>query len=328
MRPGSIYTILLILLVCANEVTAFLPAALHGPTCAIQQHPQNTYVGAVNLQNDPANERNRVIPIDKTYDNTESFKKNIIIDEEGAMLSFFTSREEWLPLFRSVAGEDIPKDTTSLLNAISSSSLSNSIPLLTLNDLDTLESMNPWKRYNAIPVDEDHRNVVARFLDSMQESLLAIPVTDEATGSSSLESDDVDESELQFVEEGRRLLAINRFHVISNNVGAETNDCSSIESVDELFRHCWSEIFVLSKEGVANSGSLILLPEQYELPNIRQFLDMNVVQPLQWLGIHDDYEISSFHRDSLVIRLIYKLNDIPSTSAYTDEDGFATTNDQ
>lgn len=271
------------------------------------------------------------IPVDKTYDkNPPSYKKDIIIDEEGAMLSFFNSREEWLPLFRSVAGNNLPKDTVSLLNDITSTNTISTPTLITLNDIDQNTSF-PWKRYDAIPTDENDRTVVARFLDSMQESLLAIPVMEE-TISQILSNDDdkddnEDENDIQFVEEGRRLLAINRFHVLSSAIHNESNnDSSTIQAVDELFRHCWSEIFVLSQEGIVNSGSIILLPnkqEHYELSYIRRFLDMNIIQPLQWLGIHDDYEITSFQRDSPVIRMIYKLNDIPSTSSYTEEDGFA-----
>ena len=276
------------------------------------------------------------VPVDKTYDNNSP--KDIVIDEEGAMLSFFNSREEWLPLFRSVAGTNLPKDTISLLNSITSSPTSTTTtttPQLTLNDIDPTKS-SPWKRYDAIPSDESDRSVVARFLDSMQESLLAIPVMEDTMSriSSNNNGDDVnddadDENDIQFVEEGRRLLAISRFHVLStlnNNDNNSIKDSSSIEAVDELFRHCWSEIFVLSQEGVVNSGSIILLPnqheQQYELSYIRRFLEMNIIQPLQWLGIYDDYEITSFQRDSPVIRMIYKLNDIPKTS-YTEEDGFA-----
>ncbi len=271
------------------------------------------------------------VSVDKTYDNNSP--KDIVIDVEGAMLSFFNSRDEWLPLFRSVAGTNLPKDTISLLNSITSSPSSTATTttqLLTLNDIDPSTS-SPWKRYDAIPSDESDRTVVARFLDLMQESLLAIPVMEDTMSRICDEvNDDVeDENDIQFVEEGRRLLAINRFHVLStlnNNDSNSIKDSSSIEAVDELFRHCWSEIFVLSQEGVVNSGSIILLPnqheQQYELSYIRRFLDMNIIQPLQWLGIYDDYEITSFQRDSPVIRMIYKLNDIPKTS-YTEEDGFA-----
>ena len=292
-------------------------------------------------QSDPgsSNSESRGIPVEKTYGTVPpTYRKDVIIDEEDAMMSFFNSREEWLPLFRSVAGTNLPKDTISLLNSITSSTTTTPTTPLTLNDIDHSTSF-PWKRYDAIPSDEDDRTVVARFLDSMQEALLAIPVMEDPlsqikaltkNGDDGID-DEEDENDIQFVEEGRRLLAINRFHVLSslssNNTNTNDNrkDSSTIEAVDELFRHCWSEIFVLSQEGNANSGSIILLPnqqEQYELSYLRRFLDMNIIQPLQWLGIYDDFEITSFQRDSPVIRMIYKLNDIPNTP-YTEEDGFA-----
>ena len=288
-------------------------------------------------QSDPSpnNRERRIIPVDKTYDKT--YRKDVIMDEEGAMLSFFNSREEWLPLFRSVAGTNLPKDTISLLNSITSSvtAPTTATTPLTLSDINHNSSF-PWKRYDAIPSDEDDRTVIARFLDSMQESLLAIPVMEDPmsqisslTNNGDVEDDDEDENDIQFVEEGRRLLAINRFHVLSSfSTNNNSKDSSTIEAIDELFRHCWSEIFVLAQEGIVNSGSIILLPnqqEQYELPYIRRFLDMNIIQPLQWLGIDGDYEITSFQRDSPVIRMIYKLNDIPKTS-YTEEDGFGAAN--
>jgi hypothetical protein len=289
-----------------------------------------------------------IIPIDKTYDNRPTYRtRDIIIDQEGAMLSFFHSREEWLPLFRSVAGIDLPKDTVALFNSIASTSASatNTIATntidgdlpLTLHDLvhsDINDTRFPWKRFDAIPSSEADRGIVARFLDSMQESLLAIPVVEDASrisymSSSNLDGDDEDENDVQFVEEGRRLLAINRFHVLNNTNHTENGtqrDHTAIESVDELFRYCWSEILFLSKDSTVNSGSIILLPPQYELSYLRRFIDMNVVQPLQWLGIHNDFEVSSFQRDSPAIRLIYKLNDIPTKASYTEEDGFAASN--
>jgi hypothetical protein len=258
--------------------------------------------------------------VDKTYDNPP-LKKDVI-DQEGAMVSFFSSREEWLPLFRSVAGKDLPKDTALLLDGIISSSEIGTTS--TSVDIDIHESSNPWKRFNPIPQDEEHRTILARFLDSMQESLLAIPVVEQASLNSGNNVDfDEDENDLHFVEEGRRLLAINRFHVIPHVDGCM--DSTTIAAVDALFTHCWSEILVLSQAGTVHSGSLILLPNQYELVNVRRFIEMNIIQPLRWLGVHSDFEISSFQRDSPAIRLIYKLNAIPATTSYTEEDGFAAT---
>jgi hypothetical protein len=260
------------------------------------------------------------VVIDKTYDNPP-FRKEVI-DREGAMISFFSGREDWMPLFRSVAGNDLPKDTSVLLDSIVAPSERNVSP-----NIDISETSYPWKLFNAIPVDEEHRTILARFLDSMQESLLAIPVVEQSNYASVVGDDSSndfheDENDVQFIEEGRRLLAINRFHVLPDAPGFN-GDSSTLESMDALFTHCWSEICVLSQAGTVHSGSLILLSNQYELVNVRRFLEMNVIQPLLWLGIHNDFEVCSFQRDSPAIRLIFKLNDLPATASYTEEDGFA-----
>ena len=280
---------------------------------------------SVSSQSDAEDERRtRRVKIDKTYENPP-FRREVI-DQEGAMMSFFSSREEWFPLFRSVAGNDLPKDTAVLLDSIVGPSDRTSLTI------DITETSHPWKLFNAIPVEEEHRTVLARFLDSMQESLLAIPVIEQANYASAVGDDMTnvlheDENDVQFVEEGRRLLAINRFHVLPDTVDYNDGDASTIESMDALFTHCWSEIMVLSQAGTVHSGSLILLSNQYELVNVRRFIEMNVIQPLQWLGIHNDFEICSFQRDSPAIRLIFKLNDLPATASYTEEDGFAAPND-
>lgn len=234
--------------------------------------------------------------------------KSDVIDAEGAMTAFFSSREEWLPLFRSVAGSDLPADTASLLDSLTAASGGGSGRN---TEVDLSETNSPWQRLEAIPQDEENRAVVAKFLDAMQDSLLAIPVNEVPDPETAVD----DENDKLFVEEGRRLLAIGRFHVLRGNQGG------TVESVDALFAHCWSEVLELSRAGTAHSGSLILLPS-YELSDLRRFADMNVVQPLQWLGVHADFEVVSLQRDSPAIRLIYKLSDVPA-GAYTEEEGFA-----
>jgi hypothetical protein len=233
-----------------------------------------------------------------------------VIDQEGAMKAFFTSREEWFPLFRKISGSGLPADTACLLDDIARSSISET-------ELEFHESSFPWKRFEAIPEIETERDFLAKFLDSMHESLLAIPVTEVRNPESSPD----DEDDLQFLEEGRRLLAISRFHVLAENQGG------SVESIDQLFTRVWSELMELRNNDQAHTGSLILLPD-YELSDLRRFADMNVVRPLQWLGIQKDFEVVSLQRDSPGIRLLYKLNDMPSGDAYTEEDGFAAASSQ
>jgi hypothetical protein len=275
---------------------------------------------------DPEGDKSRKkVVIDKTYENPP-FRKEVI-DREGAMISFFSGREEWMPLFRSIAGNDLPKDTAVLLDSIDAP-----LERTASQNIDITETSYPWKLFNAIPVDEEHRTRLARFLDSMQESLLAIPVVEQsncglAIGDEKNSDFLEDENDVQFVEEGRRLLAINRFHVLSDEPAFD-GDSSTMESMDALFTHCWSEILFLSQAGIVHSGSLILLSNQYELINVRRFIEMNVIQPLQWLGIQNDFEVCSFQRDSPAIRLIFKLNDLPATASYNEEDGFAASSDE
>ena len=38
------------------------------------------------------------------------------------------------------------------------------------------------------------------------------------------------------------------------------------------------------------------------------------IQPLQWLGIEDDWEIVALERGSIAVRMLYKLSDIPDLS--------------
>jgi hypothetical protein len=131
----------------------------------------------------------------------------------------------------------------------------------------------------------------------MQTSLIDIPV-DETTKD--------DENDLHFIEEGRRLLVCSRFHVVKNM------ETGSIESMDNLFSTCWSEVMELQQGNEVNTGSLIVIPGlNYE--DLRRFADINLQRPLQWLGIEDDFEVASLERGGLgVLRLIHKLSEIPT----------------
>lgn len=221
-----------------------------------------------------------------------------MIDSEAAMQNFFSSREEWMPLFRSIA-------TDTSCQAMSF--LGSDIDI----EIDFHETSEPWKRLQAIPEQEEDRQVLGGFLDSMQQALVDIPVN---------EAVDDDDNDLQFLEEGRRMLAVSRFQVLRENQGG------SVESNDALFATCWNELMELSSTGEKHTGSLIVLPE-YDLTDLRRFTDMNLLRPLEWLGVHADFEISSMQRGSPAIRLLYKLKDMPSTP-YTAEKGFAAADDE
>ena len=163
----------------------------------------------------------------------------------------------------------------------------------------------------------------------MHQSLLDIPVNEVPGFEDTAMTIEDDEDDVHFLEEGRRLLALSRFHVLRDNRGG------SVESVDALFAHVWSELAELARADTPHTGSIILLPD-YELDSLRRFTDMSVQQPLRWLGLMGGsgssaassttaarFEVVSLQRDSPAIRVLYKLEEMRSSAGYTEEEGFA-----
>ena len=228
--------------------------------------------------------------LEKTYDKAATSPRADLIDQEAAMNEFFASNEEWHPLFRDVAS-------------------SNSVPAMSFlgrsraNVFDFDSAHAPWRRLDGIPTDESERQVLANVLDSMHASLIDIPV-DETTKE--------DENDVHFLEEGRRILAISRFHVLPGVTGG------SIECYDALFSTCWSELMELRTKNEASTGSLIVVPD-YEISDLKRFTDMNLLRPLEWLGLQSDFEITSIFRGSPAIRLLHKLRDMPDDEPWRDE---------
>lgn len=238
----------------------------------------------------------------KTYGPAVSRPIRDLIDAESAMQDFFTSREEWLPLFRSMmmVSSSPSSSSCAAMEFIDSSSIA------TEEKIDFHETSSPWRLLQAIPDQEDHRAILATFLDGAQNSLLSIPTNEQV---------EEDDNDLQFVEEGRRLLALSRFHVLQANSGG-----SGVETYDSLFATCWSELHHLSSQDEAHTGSLIILPD-YQFSDLRRFTDMNVLRPLEWLGLHTDFEVASIDQGSSpAIRLLYKLSDIPQVQEPNNND--------
>lgn len=215
---------------------------------------------------------------------------NDIIDMEGAMDAFFSTNCEWNPLFRSFLSSPTAPASSLLLSGQEEGEFIND------NNLKFHED-TPWKQLDGAPTSDTDLAFVASFLDSVQQSLLDIPV-DEATGD--------DASDLHFIEEGRRLLVVSRFHVLSSS-----SSVSRVELFDELFTTCWSEMAELQRVDEADTGSLILLPD-YNMDDLRRFADMNLHRPLDWLGT-DHFEVTSMERGYPAIRILHKLSDIPTT---------------
>ena len=136
------------------------------------------------------------------------------------------------------------------------------------------------------------------------------------------------DNDLHFLEEGRRTIAVTRFHVLDeyhNNSNSDNpvdgEDCEYDWEV-ELFRTIWSELAHLSSQDDIDTGSLVLLPNRIlsesggerGLDYVQSFVERNFVRPILWLGRSEDWEIVAMERGSLAVRLLYKLSDIPDLS--------------
>lgn len=220
----------------------------------------------------------------KSYSKSALSPQNNMIDVEGAMQFFFESNEEWKPLFSEIMAD------TQDVAASDYVSKNEKLDLFEFN-----ENTSPWKRLEGIPTDDSDREVLAGFLDCMQQSLIEIPVDERTTE---------DDNDLHFLEEGRRMLVCSRFHVVTG-VGK-----GAIEKHDDLFSTCWSEITHLAQKDEKDTGSLIVVPE-CEINDLSLFADMNLQRPLQWLGIDHKFEVVSVQHGSPAIRLIHKLSDMP-----------------
>jgi len=205
-----------------------------------------------------------------------------VIDIEGAMSAFFGSKEDWSPLFRFLA-----TDATVPAMTFLGGSPGDQVVFDEPNSIVRLQE--------AIPTDEADRGVLAGFLDAMQQSLLDIPVNE------FVKEDDAD---MQFLEEGRRLLVVGRFQVLRGISGG------TIQCFDNLFSTCWNELAELSRSNEPNTGSLIVVPD-YDFSDLRRFTDMNLQRPLEWLGLGGTFEVTSLERGSPAIRLIHKLSEMP-----------------
>lgn len=222
-----------------------------------------------------------------------------IIDVEGAMSSFFSTNTEWIPLFRSLTSTGIMTDTPypEVLFHLSS------VETPPLGSPVEYGVATPWKQFEATPKNKKELDVIAAFLDAAQKSLIDIPVD---------ESVEEDASDVHFIEEGRRLLAINRFHVLSG----ETTGRSPLAWRDELFAVCWSEMAELRRVDEVNSGSLIIVPD-YNLNELTRFTEMNIHAPLDWLGLagsgqEEIFEVASLQRGELAaLRILHRLGEVP-----------------
>jgi hypothetical protein len=231
-------------------------------------------------------------------------------DEATLMADFFKERTDWLPLFRSLAD----------------SSSSNEVPAMThLDDAPSnfdfhLNDDSPWAALPAIPDDDGDKQVIGTFLDGTQAALSTLPA---------LREED-DETDLAFLLEGKRMLAVSRFQVIRSYGGNE------VDLFDQLFGTCWNEVTQLSRDNQPDTGSVILLPD-FEFDGgrgadaaLQQFCTTRLQQPLKWLGMDDIFEVASIRTNSNAatapipaLRVLHKMSEIRDLSDRvlpTDED--------
>jgi len=144
--------------------------------------------------------------------------------------------------------------------------------------------------------------VISTVLDQFQKALVDIPLSEKLYSRNA-----EDDNEMHFIEEGRRLLVLDRFQVVED-MG------SGGQEQEDLFRICWSEIHHLVSVGRRDTGSLIILnnDDWYSINDLGKFVDDKIRLPLRFLGLSDYVEVASFVRGKNCVRLIHQLGDIPS----------------
>ena len=231
---------------------------------------------------------------DKSYDISSPISVKDVSEEQ--MSDFFSTYNEWLPLFRNILGDSSSSLASSFLSDVEHQEIWG---------ISTAEQRNPWRLLPGKPTEDASLSTLSVFLDELQRSLLDIPLDQLITG----------DNDAHFLEEGRRTIAMTRFHVMEEYI---TTNSGHDEVEQELFKLCWSEIGHLVSQNEIDTGSLVLLPTTLEdgksLEDVLQFIETNIIQPIHWLGIEDDWEVVALERGSIGVRMLYKLSDIPDLS--------------
>ena len=194
---------------------------------------------------------------DKSYDIPSSISKNVEVSEDD-LSNFFTTYNEWKTLFRIILGD----------SSIASSFLSE-VEQEEICGISTAEQRNPWRLLPGKPTEEASLSTLSIFLDELQRSLLDIPLDQLITG----------DNDAHFLEEGRRTIAMTRFHVMEEYI---TTNGGHDEVEQELFKLCWSEIGHLVSQNEIDTGSLVLLPNLEEgksLEDVQQYIETNLESP-------------------------------------------------
>jgi hypothetical protein len=261
-------------------------------------------------------------------------------EAERAMNAFFTQHKDYHPLFRQVMADT---------NTISAAALHHLNQQETAHDshiiIDTWTSSDyPWTILPPKPSTNASLDTLSSFLDAWQTSLVEIPMDAFKNVKGGYD--------LHFLEEGRRTIAVTRFHVANDDIVDDSSGVMDtvVESVggwkDRLFQLAWSEIgyyyrnsnnhdydsnedtVAAANENHQDTGSLILLPQglflqddnndqdgqQSHLDQVQQFVLEKLFRPMKWLGRSDDWEIVALERGTVGVRLLYRLGEIPDLS--------------
>jgi hypothetical protein len=236
------------------------------------------------------------------------------------MSKFFQENWDWHPVFRNLAADEsvLAIPYLSPIHAVEklSTQASQSIPMISSSSSSTSTSVtldtgiSPQKRLQPIPTNEHERKIIADCLDVLQQILLNIPCTSESksfnaqpqmdnydldTPNSELPEEEDDEFDKQFIDEGRRILALTRFQVVSTH--------------QELFSTCWNEICELVRLDEPNTGSLIVFPPDCNMDYLQTFQYGKLQQPLTWLGLDTIFDLSTVSRgtsSSPALRMLHK----------------------
>ena len=230
--------------------------------------------------------------VDKSYGLTVIEQSNE--ESQEAMDHFFSTHVEWCPLFNCIMSSTLPPAHTHLTHRDSTS-----------NIWDT-NNQYPWSILPATPSDDSSLSTISLFLDEWQRSLTDIPMDAFKNVEGGYDT--------HFLEEGRRTIAVSRFHVVNPAEEEETWE-------SQLFRLCWSELGYLMMQDEEDTGSLILLPQGLRdsdgggsLKHVQHIVTEKLIRPMQWLGRVEDVEIVAMERGTVGVRLLYKLGEIPDLS--------------
>ena len=103
---------------------------------------------------------------DKSYDIPSSISKNVEVSEEE-IADFFTTYNEWKPLFRNILGDSSSSLVSTFLSDVEHQEIWG---------ISTAEQRNPWRLLPGKPTEEASLSTLSTFLDELQRSLLDIPL--------------------------------------------------------------------------------------------------------------------------------------------------------